>query len=127
MTTKLIRLGGMIGDVFGNPLVEIEGPFAEDFTKLKWQFTEHRDGEIAKFSVGGVKAVVQDCDGDSSWWELRCGREVIAKGEDWGHSPHHFYACLAAAETALRSEVETRKRAVIARHPTRSCKAGRAG
>lgn len=91
--------------------VMVPGPFADDYTRLNWDIKDHRDGETAKFRVAGLEAFVQDCDGDSSWWQIKDTRtrKVIAKGEDDGFDPNHFWFCLVAAETALRTEVERRK------------------
>lgn len=86
----------------------INGPFAQDYTSLKWQFRELQDGEVATFSVCGLKAWVRDCDGDRSIWELRKGRTVVAHGEDEGFEPPHFWACLRDAEAALRGELARR-------------------
>lgn len=87
------------------------GPFADDYTKLLWIIKDHRDGETATFRVAGLEAYVADCDGDSSWWQIKDirTRQVICEGEDWGYEPHHFFRCLAEAEAALRAEVERRK------------------
>lgn len=102
---SLIRLGGMIGYVFWNPIVEIEGPFAEDFTKLKWRYRDHRDGETAEFWVCGLRTFVQDCDGDDSIWDVRKGRNgsILADGRE-----RDFYSALAAAEAALRQIISER-------------------
>ena len=77
--TRLIRLGGMVGDAFGNPLVEIHGPFAEDFTKLKWRYRDHRDGETAEFSVCGLRAFVQDCDTPADYAAMRARYQSVAR------------------------------------------------
>lgn len=97
---------------FGHSI--IEGPFAEDFTTLKWQYREYRDGETARYRVAGLEAYVCDCDGDSSWWHVKDIRTktVIAEGEDWGWDPPHFFKCLSDAEAALRSEVSRRAQAL---------------
>lgn len=88
----------------------IDGPFAEDYTSLKWQYRDHWSGESAVFRVAGLEAYVRDMDGDSSYWELRDLRTkaIIAEGEDWGFEPPNFWKCLADAEAALRVEVKTR-------------------
>ena len=95
--------------VFGAVLVP--GPFADDYTRLKWVFKEHRDGETARFRVAGLEVYVQDCDGDDSFWQIKDIRthKIIAKGGDNGFDPNHFWFCLVAAETALRAEIEQRK------------------
>lgn len=95
--------------IFGPVLVP--GPFADDYTRLKWEFEENRDGETARFRVAGLDCFVQDCDGDASWWQIKDirTRQIIAEGEDHGYDPDHFWFCLVAAETALRAEVEQRK------------------
>lgn len=91
--------------IFGAAMVP--GPFADDYTRLNWQYEDHRDGETARFRVAGLEAYVQDCDGDNSYWQLKdCRtREVIAKGGDNGFDPPHFFACLVLAGRALRAEV----------------------
>lgn len=100
-------------------LLLIGGPFAEDFTSLEWHFTDHRDGETAHYRAAGLEAYVQDCDGDSSYWDLKDIRtgEHIATGTDCGFDPPHFFKCLADAEAALRAEARSRlaeRRAAIA-------------
>ena len=112
---RLIRLGGVFGDAFGNPVVEVEGPFADDFTTFNWQFKEHRDGEIAKFRGAGFDAIVIDQDGDGSIWEVKRLGKIIAKGSDCGFDPPHFFACLQAAETAIRRETGRTKAGILAR------------
>jgi hypothetical protein len=95
--------------IFGPVLVP--GPFADDYTRLKWDFKDHRDGETARFRVAGLEAYVQDCDGDASWWQVKDirTRAIIAEGADDSSDPDHFWFCLVAAETALRAEVDRRK------------------
>src|SRR5262249_1374023 len=83
--------------VFGP--VMVPGPFADDYTKLKWDFHEHRDGEWARFRVAGLEVYVQDCDGDFSFWELRDLRTkpkaVLAGGTDYENMPlPHYWKCL---------------------------------
>lgn len=76
---------------------------------LKWKFWNTRDSGCGEYMAAGYKLVVRDCDGDSSWWELRRGRSVIAKGETYDWKPfYHFDACCLAAESALRAEVRRR-------------------
>lgn len=104
--------------IFGPTVVS--GPFADDWTRLSWQFTDHRDGETAVYRVAGLEAYVADQDGDASYWELRDMRlprreRVIAEGSDCGFDPHHFFRCLYEAEAALRAEVDLRKRRFGAR------------
>jgi hypothetical protein len=83
---------------------------------LKWQFEEKWWGVIGKTRACGLELVVVDRDGDDSDWELRHGKAVLAHGRDHGNQPYyHFDACLLAAETALRAEVQRRKDAVRAR------------
>ncbi len=102
----------LVNTIFG-PVI-IEGPFADDYTKLNWKFTDHRDGETAEFRVAGLELFVQDMDGDGSWWHLKDvrTRKVLAKGDDWGFDPPHFWKCLAEAEATLRAEVNRRKEAL---------------
>lgn len=99
--------------LFGPVLVP--GPFADDYTRLKWDFHDHRDGEWAKFRVAGLEAFVQDCDGDASWWRVKDirTRTIIAKGDDDGFDPPHYWVCLVQAENALRAEVFRRKAAIL--------------
>lgn len=81
---------------------------AEDEPTLKWKFTERRDGETAEFDIGGIRAYVQDCDGDFSYWTIRRGRRgpVLAQGET--HEGNHWGTCLQQAEAALRKIVTDR-------------------
>ena len=94
--------------------VVIEGPFADDYTRLNWQYDDHWSGESARFRVAGLEAYVKDRDGDDSFWLLKdCRtRKVLAEGSEGGFDPPHFWACLALAEKALRAEVDRRKRAL---------------
>lgn len=98
-------------------LAEISGPFADDYTKLKWEFKDHWSGESARFQVAGLEVFVRDMDGDSSWWELRDNRTglVLAKGEKWPGETElpDFWQCLVDAEAALRAEVHERKQRLI--------------
>jgi hypothetical protein len=75
---------------------------AEDATRLKWRYRDHRDGESASFTVCGLHAHVQDCDGDYSEWSIRKGFRgpVVAKGTTWD-----FFCALHDAEMALRGIV----------------------
>jgi hypothetical protein len=111
--TRLIRIGGVFGEMFGYPVVEVHGPFADDFTSLKWAFTDHRDGEVAKFAVGGFRVRVVDQDGDCSVWGIRRHGKVVASGEEDGFDPPHFFAALAKAEAALRALVRDAKAALL--------------
>lgn len=99
----------LVGTIFG--VIEVPGPFADDYTRLDWQYDDHWSGETAKFQVAGLLAYVQDRDGDDSWWMLKDTRtrKVIAEGRDSGFDPPNFYVCLVKAEEALRAEVEARK------------------
>lgn len=113
---RLIRLGGMIGDAFGNPVVEIHGPFAEDYTNLKWRYCDHRDGETAEYSVCGIYAFVQDCDGDYSVWSIRKGGrrgDCVTHGQE-----DDFFPALATAEAALRQIIADRIKELRARKAT---------
>ncbi|WP_375274444.1 hypothetical protein [Methylorubrum thiocyanatum] len=78
---------------------------AEDASRLKWQFTDHRDGETARFAVCGLHVHVQDCDGDYAEWSIRKGRRgpVVAEG-----TTRDFFASLHNAEIALRSVIAAR-------------------
>jgi hypothetical protein len=76
---------------------------------LPWRFKETRDTGLGDYRGAGYDLVVRDCDGDMSWWELRRGRTVIAKGSTYDCRPYyHFDACLLAAEAALRADVRRR-------------------
>jgi hypothetical protein len=101
--------------IFG--AVTIDGPFADDYTRLNWQYDDHWSGESARFRVAGLEAYVKDCDGDDSFWILKDVRTrmVIAEGSDHGFKPPHFFACLALAERALRDEVSLRKASLARR------------
>jgi hypothetical protein len=88
---------------------------------LPWRFWETRDSGWGEYRAAGYDLVVRDCDGDSSWWELRRGRTVIAKGSSHDWKPfYHFDACCVAAEGALRSEVRRRKEALLSRKASAS-------
>ena len=89
------------------------GDFAEDFTKLKWRYEEHWSGEMARFDAAGYSLFVRDCDGDSSWWNLKHHGKVIAEGESWGLVPNHFFVCLREAEQALRDAVTKHRLALL--------------
>lgn len=105
--------------IFGPAM--LPGPFIDDYTDLKWQFTEHWSGEWASFRVAGLEVFVRDCDGDSSWWELRDLRTkvVLAKGDEHAWLPlNHFWKCLLDAEAALRAEVARRKAALASPTPS---------
>jgi hypothetical protein len=106
-------------------LALIDGPFAEDFTSLKWEFTDHWSGETARFRAAGLDLYVRDYDGDSSSWRMKDIRTgaVLAEGEDWGFNPPNFWKCLADAEAALRAEVRSRvasRRVALAKAEGRS-------
>lgn len=76
---------------------------------LQWRFWATRDSGCGEYRAAGYDLVVRDCDGDMSWWELRRGRTVIAKGSTYDWKPfYHFDACCLAAEAALRAEVRRR-------------------
>ena len=100
-----------------NCAVLIDKPFAEDFTSLKWIYTEYHDDETTKFSVGKITAYVQDCNGDFSYWHVKRGKMIIAKNEDHDFDPPHFFKCLANAENALRDEVVQRKTEILSTMP----------
>jgi hypothetical protein len=88
---------------------------------LPWKFWNTRDSGCGEYRAAGYKLVVRDCDGDASWWELRRGLVVIAKGETYEWKPfYHFDACCLAAESALRAEVRRRKAELLARRPVAS-------
>lgn len=99
--------------IFGS--VMVPGPFADDYVDLKFEFHEHWSGEWAIFRGAGLEAYVQDCDGDTSWWELRDIRKrrsesLIASGGHYSCDPiYHFWKCLVDAEAALRDEVRKRR------------------
>jgi hypothetical protein len=76
---------------------------------LKWSEKVTSCSAVYRFRGAGLDLVVQDCDGDSSWWELRQGRTILAHGESAEWQPlYHCDACLVAAEAALRAEVRRR-------------------
>ena len=92
--------------------------FAEDATRLKWQYEERRDGEIARFSVCGLHAYVRDCDGDGSFWYVRKGYRgpALAKGER--ADINHFFGSLGDAEAALRRIIAERVAELRAARPS---------
>ena len=75
-----------------------------------WRIRDHRDGETATASVGDLKLHVQDCDGDSSDWEIMRGDACLAMGNDHGHEPYHFDAAKALCETVARAIVNADER-----------------
>lgn len=81
---------------------------SDQYTTLAWRFTERRDGETAVFEVCGLRAFVQDCDGDQSWWTVRKGRRgpILAQGERSDGT--HFFECLREAEGNLRRIIAER-------------------
>jgi hypothetical protein len=105
----------LVNTIFG--VVAVPGPFADDFTRLNWQYDDHWSGESARYRVAGLEAYVKDMDGDASYWHLKDvrTRTVLAKGEDHQSEPNHFWFCLVKAEEALRAEVDRRKRAMVRR------------
>lgn len=81
---------------------------------FKWHYRETNCTAVARFRGAGLDLIVQDCDGDRSWWELSEGRTVLARGDTYECEPYyHFDACLLAAEEALRVEVRRRKAALL--------------
>lgn len=109
----VVQISGLLGKVFGHPLDDVDGPFAEDFTSLKWRYKEHRDGETAKFTVGGILAEVIDCDGDFSIWCVKRNGKILAEGTEDECNPPHFFAALARAESALRGLVDVAKLSAV--------------
>lgn len=101
--SAVIRLGGILGDALGNPLVEIEGPFAEDFTSLPWVYRDHWSGETATYRAAGYDLWARDYDGDDAGWEVKRGKTIVAEGK-----VDDFFQALAAAEEAMRSDVRAR-------------------
>lgn len=101
--------------IFGPVLVS--GPFADDYTKLKWVWKDHRDGETARFQVAGLEVYAADMDGDGSWWQLKDirARTILATGQYWAGETEipDFWQCLVDAEAALRAEVADRKQRLI--------------
>ena len=95
--TRFFRIGGIFGDAFGNPVVEVEGPFADDFSKLPWVYTEHWSGTTARYRAAGFDLYVRDYDGDSAGWRVSRHGCVIAEGDC-----REFYPALAEAEKAMR-------------------------
>ena len=82
----------------GKPVVEIEGPFANDFSKLPWVYTEHWSGTTARYRAAGYDLYVRDYDGDSTGWEVSRHGVKIASGDC-----QEFYPALAEAEKAMRA------------------------
>jgi hypothetical protein len=98
--TRFIRLGGVFGDAFGNPVVEIEGPFADDFSNLPWVYTEHWSGTTARYRAAGYNLYVRDYDGDDAGWEVSRHGVKIASGYC-----REFYPALAECEKAMRAHI----------------------
>ncbi len=77
---------------------------------LKWEFKDFNWGATGHFRGAGYDLHVVDEDGDSSWWVLKRGKTVIAKGGTHDWKPYyHFDQCLLDAEAALRAEVARRR------------------
>jgi hypothetical protein len=110
--TRFIHLGGMIGDGFGNPVVEITGPFHDDFTSLKWDWKDHRDGGTWTFKAAGYSMRVQDMDGDESTWEVKFrGTKILSGNTDSDNE------ALAIAESVMRAHL---RRQIYKRRQQRS-------
>ncbi len=90
---------------------------SDEYTSLKWHFTEHWSGEWATFEICGLRAYVRDYDGDESAWTIRKGKRgpILASGSR--HDGIHFFECLRDAETALRGIIASRIAALRSRSP----------
>jgi hypothetical protein len=93
-----------VNTIFG--AVMVPGPFADDYTRLKYEYKDHWSGESARFRAAGLELYVKDCDGDFTVWQLKDLRtgQIISDG-----SEDHFFAGLARAEFMLRTIVDLRK------------------
>lgn len=100
---RLIRLGGVLGNALGNPVIEIDGPFADYFTSLPWTYKDHWSGETATYRAAGYDLWARDYDGDYAGWYVNRGELVIATGTELD-----FSHALAKAEEALRADVRSR-------------------
>ena len=77
--------------------------------RLKWDFSELRDGEIGKLRCGDLVAWARDCDGDFSSWGVNrvsqtapdCRTSLIEGEPVTGHEPYHYDVAIKSAEKAL--------------------------
>lgn len=77
--------------------------------RFNWDHKVYRDCAVSKYRAAGFDLIAVDMDGDGSWWELKRGKEKLAKGEVWECQPYyHFDAALLEAEAALILEVRKR-------------------
>ena len=86
---------------------------------LRWKIRETRDSEIATANFAGLRIVVQDCDGDRSWWEIRDPSKVVsgqavclAHGDCSTIDPYHMTLAQVVAERCVREIVAARKTTV---------------
>lgn len=81
----------------------------EPVLRYRWQHKEYRDCAVSTFKAAGFEIRAVDQDGDASYWTLKRGKSVLAKGEIWDCNPYyHFDSALMAAEAALLAEVRAR-------------------
>lgn len=77
--------------------------------RFNWDHQVYRDCAVSKYRAAGFDLIAVDMDGDGSWWELKRGKEKLAKGEVWECQPYyHFDAALLEAESALMAAVRNR-------------------
>ena len=79
---------------------------------VKWTYEEHWWGETATCAVPGVRAHVQDCDGDYSHWKVEMNGQLLAEGSAYNFE--HFETAQRAAEIFMTQAV--RDHAVISEH-----------
>lgn len=58
--------------------------------EIKWRHWEDSCSECGRAYVGGLKVIVQDCDGDFTRWNVLRGNSLVATGEVHGILPYHF-------------------------------------
>lgn len=69
----------------------------------KWKFQSTNMSEIARFQSWGIKAGVEDCDGDMSYWYVDFMGKTISSGECDGNAPYHMDAAMAICEEIIRT------------------------
>lgn len=80
-------------------------------TAINWTYKSTRDSEIAVFTVGKLKAIVQDCDGDFSAWVIKDGESTLAEGDVHpGAVKQGYHFDAAKDDCAERLVVEAKKR-----------------